>query len=571
MKNIVLCSDGTGNKGGYGEDSNVFKTYKATKVFDCDQYSFYDQGVGTDKSDNTKNKYWVAVSGAFGFGFRANVLHLYHFLIRTYNPGDTIFLFGFSRGAATVRAFAGFLNACGLIDRHHPNLKKSNNFDHDLKILVEEAFECYRQRLKTPKMAQDFKEQYAVKDPAHAPDGNLKIKFVGVWDTVSALGFPDEDFSILLRLMGKLAKTVAEIVPGWSYKFYDYDLNNSIENAYHALSIDDKRKTFTPLVWNENGYMGHVEQVWFAGVHSNVGGGYPRTGLSDVALRWMLHKAQAQGLLLHPEHLVAIESGMNVYDKLYDSRDGFAIYYSYDPRNLATLCQDEKTQQPKLKGKIALHITAYNKMKETSDSYTPYSLPPVFDVVDIDKEQVTRPTIVKKNVAVPDSARQTWNELEASMQKIIQARKLLYTVFVETTMIILLVAGWMWVHQPQSVSELNACELNQVQIAQPAKTALAPSDIAATPLKVFEQAIAPTDSETPPKFCEKANSRPFKPVGDILRYLTPVYFENFITYVVEVQPWIFVALLGALYYMNRKSKQYIDDLNRVCGKLCALL
>ena len=86
-------------------------------------------------------------------------------------------------------------------------------------------------------------------------------------------------------------------------------------------------------------FNGYVEQVWFAGVHSNVGGGYPRTGLSDVALQWMLTKAQAHGLVLYRDQITAIEDSANTYDKLYDSRDGFAMYYRYGPRNLVELCE----------------------------------------------------------------------------------------------------------------------------------------------------------------------------------------------------------------------------------------
>ena len=151
MKNIVLCSDGTGNKGGYGADSNVYKTYKAVDINNpgVDQYTFYDQGVGTDKSDTSKNKYRTALSGAFGFGFRDNVLHLYHFLARSYNPGDAIFLFGFSRGAATVRAFAGFINACGLIDISKHPVKPNGDFDSDrCERLVSHAFDCYKSKDK---------------------------------------------------------------------------------------------------------------------------------------------------------------------------------------------------------------------------------------------------------------------------------------------------------------------------------------------------------------------------------------------------------------------------------------
>ena len=89
MKNIILCSDGTGNKGGYGEDTNVYKMYKAVDIHHATrQFIFYEQGVGTDKSDNSKNKYWTALSGAFGFGFEDNIRHLYNFLARSYETGD---------------------------------------------------------------------------------------------------------------------------------------------------------------------------------------------------------------------------------------------------------------------------------------------------------------------------------------------------------------------------------------------------------------------------------------------------------------------------------------------------
>jgi len=214
MKNIVLCADGTGHRGGYGRDTNVYKTYKAVDINSpgVDQYTFYDQGVGTDKSDTSKNKYRTALSGAFGFGFRNNVLHLYHFLARSYNPGDAIFLFGFSRGAATVRAFAGFINACGLVDRNHSSVQTNGAFDGDkFQELVEQAFECY-QNNKNKAAQQKFKDQYAVKESIHAPNGDLKIKFVGVWDTVSALGF-SQDFSLLLKWIFSTAEKISNMIP----------------------------------------------------------------------------------------------------------------------------------------------------------------------------------------------------------------------------------------------------------------------------------------------------------------------------------------------------------------------
>ena len=138
-KNIVLCSDGTGNQGGFGKDSNVFKLYQAVSLHTGkpNQIKFYDNGVGTQT-----NKYISAVSGAFGFGFQQNVRDLYEFLVRTYEPGDNIYLFGFSRGAATVRSFASMLHYCGLLNR------KDENGDwksaERIQKLIDQAIECYR-------------------------------------------------------------------------------------------------------------------------------------------------------------------------------------------------------------------------------------------------------------------------------------------------------------------------------------------------------------------------------------------------------------------------------------------
>jgi len=563
MKNIVLCADGTGHRGGYGRDTNVYKTCKAVDINSpgVDQYTFYDQGVGTDKSDTSKNKYRTALSGAFGFGFRNNVLHLYHFLARSYNPGDAIFLFGFSRGAATVRAFAGFINACGLVDRNHSSVQTNGAFDADkFQELVERAFECYQNNKNKPAQ-QKFKDQYAVKDSIHAPNGDLKIKFVGVWDTVSALGF-SQDFSLLLKWIFSTAEKISNMIPWLAHDFYDYELNNSIENAYHALSIDDERTTFHPLVWNEKNFTGHVEQVWFAGVHSNVGGGYPRTGLSDIALQWMQSKAQAHGLVLYQDQLTAIQDSANIYDKLYDSRDGVAIYYRYGPRNLIKLCDN------KLKGNIAIHLSAYKKIKELSDGYAPDSIPSSFDLVDIDPANPAAATVIRKvNAEQPAK----WAALANDMDEVIEKRKNLYRVFVELTMAIIVISGLFWVWPPASVVELNTCEKRQLQIAQTPYTNQF-NALIANPFVVYEQSIdSNQDADTAPEFCKKANTPSFKWLADIARYLTPAYFENFITYVFEVHWWIFVGMLSTLLYLSSIRKRCINKLDKVCRAMSDLL
>ncbi len=564
MKNIVLCSDGTGNQGGYGKDSNVYKTYKAVDNNNPDifQYTFYDQGVGTNKSDNSKNKYMTALSGAFGFGFSKNVLDLYHFLARSYDTGDAIFLFGFSRGAATVRAFAGFINACGLLDRNHPSVQTNGIFDSGkFQEQVNKAFESYKSKDKNAQ--QNFKNQYAITDNTYAPDGNLKIKFVGVWDTVSALGFP-KDFSFLFQYFFTAIDKITDRFPPWAHSFYDYQLNNSIENAYQALSIDDERTTFHPLIWDEKNFSGYVEQVWFAGVHSNVGGGYPRTGLSDVTLQWMLAKAAAHGLVFYQEKITEIQDSANIYDKLYDSRDGVAIYYRYGPRDLKALCEN------KLNSRIAIHLSAYKKLKEFSDGYAPDGIPCNFDVLDIDPANQALSKVVHQVNA--DLA--TWGGLETGMNKIIMTRKKLYRVFVELTMIIILLSGWFWISPPVSVTELNKCEIEHIQITQlqtNEKVAGLTSFIS-NPFVAYEQVAGLiSDLDTAPDFCKKANDRPLKWLGDIIRYLTPSYFASFITYVVEVHWWILAGMLSTLFYLRNLRNRCINKLDKLCRQMTDLI
>lgn len=429
MKNIVICADGTGNSGGYGADTNVYKIYKAVDIHNSkNQITFYDQGVGTEKSDTSKNKYITALAAAFGFGFKKNVRDLYKFLVRSYSAGDSIFLFGFSRGAATVRALTGLIHHCGLIDRNNATLNNNGVFkDEEFEKLLDEAFSCYE---KKGQKAIQFKNTYALSDNKYAPNGNLKIKFIGVWDTVSALGFP-KDSSVLIQGFFSLADKLSDFI--LPHNFYDYELNPSIENAYHAISIDDERKTFHPIIWDENKTQGHVEQVWFAGVHSNVGGGYPRTGLSDIALEWMMIKAEQHGLIFYNWYKTQVSASSNRHDRLYDSRDGIAIYYRYGPRDIEKLCDK------KLRGNVAIHKSAYEKIKDLSDPYTPDGLPAKFDVVETNGGPRT-PSVNVTNI-------QEWNELKERECAFIKRRENLYRYFVELTVLILIAATYFSINQ----------------------------------------------------------------------------------------------------------------------------
>ena len=164
-----------------------------------------------------------------------------------------MFLFGFSRGAFTVRALAGLLNRCGLLEKGSVNL-------------VPYASRIYNNRARHA-VAPDFKQTYCHECHPH---------FIGVWDTVGSMGW------------------------FWGRKFFDATLHEDVRYAYQAVSIDEQRRKFPPSLWHEPVGQERIEQVWFAGVHSDVGGSYTEADLSDIALKWMLEKAQAKGLRLKP-------------------------------------------------------------------------------------------------------------------------------------------------------------------------------------------------------------------------------------------------------------------------------
>ncbi|MHC4179954.1 MAG: DUF2235 domain-containing protein [Planctomycetota bacterium] len=254
-KNIIICNDGTGNE--YGRNNtNVVHAYDAF-VRDDKQLGFYDPGVGTfNVLGRRAGKYvgrWLGLG--FGWGLQANVEDAYAYLMDHYEPGDRIYLFGFSRGAFTVRAIAGMLAKCGLLQKGSKNL-------------IPYASRIYNARYNK-KIAQGFKDTYG---------RECKPYFVGVWDTVASLG----------RVYGR--------------RFFDATLHEDIKFGYHAVSIDERRKKFPVSLWDETKKTPAqtITQVWFAGVHSDVGGWYDERGLSDTALEWMLENAEQAGLRLKP-------------------------------------------------------------------------------------------------------------------------------------------------------------------------------------------------------------------------------------------------------------------------------
>jgi hypothetical protein len=372
-KNIILCADGTGNIGGTTPDSNVYKVYKSVKKhLNMDDKSkideqivFYDNGVGTNK-----NKYLRMIGGAIGFGFKDNVCDLYKFLARNYEHGDRVYFFGFSRGASTVRACNGFISVCGLV-------KGKGLQNADLDILVKEAFIAYKAHKKDPEKAEELKK-------TNRSHGVIDIHFMGIWDTVVALGFPKrtDDTGFLSRIINKifwLAEKGLDRI--WPHSFYCYKLTKNVGHAYQALAIDDERTAFWPYVWKEKERNPDtVEQVWFAGMHSNVGGGYGRSGMASVPLYWMMLRAEKGGLIFNSDEVQMAYEDSNVHSRIYNSRDGFAVFYRYHPREIEKLCKN------RIEGNIRLHRSVIERMNYRTANYAPGHLPGEFEIVETDIE-----------------------------------------------------------------------------------------------------------------------------------------------------------------------------------------
>ena len=267
MKRLVVCADGTWKSRDDSSDAtNVERLCDAVLPVAADgtrQLARYFPGVGTSRLERLRG-------GAFGVGLSRNVVQCYRFLAQEWEPGDELHLLGFSRGAFTVRSLAGMVRNVGLL---HP----------DELGRVDEAYGHYRDR-----------------DAAWRPDGAAavayraahsreveRIRCIGVWDTVGALGVP-----------------TSGPVGWWTRRrwgFHDVQLSGRVEHGYHALAVDERRRAFAPALWQvDDAHAGQqtVEQVWFAGSHSDVGGGRAGCALSDTTMEWMAGKVRLAGLEL---------------------------------------------------------------------------------------------------------------------------------------------------------------------------------------------------------------------------------------------------------------------------------
>jgi uncharacterized protein (DUF2235 family) len=354
-KAIVLFSDGTGNSSAKLFKTNVWRMYEAVDLGPSSeekrpQIAFYDNGVGTSAL-----RPLAALGGIFGFGLKRNILEIYRYACRNYQAGpdqkpgadpvkggDEIYGFGFSRGAFTMRLVIALIASQGLV---------VSSDEAELERKSKDAYRAFRadfepRKLKWPTrlfraarewLSSKWRRRRGV--PLYDSADNLRpeIRFVGVFDTVAAYGGPVTE--------------ITRAIDNWLYALSmpDYQLNERVRCARHALAIDDERDAFHPLLWDEvheaslisdaKVSKDRLRQVWFTGMHADVGGGYPDESLSYVSLLWMIKEAEDQGLRVLKvitDRFLALASSSG---PIHDSRSGPGAYYRYQPRKIAAWMQ----------------------------------------------------------------------------------------------------------------------------------------------------------------------------------------------------------------------------------------
>jgi uncharacterized protein (DUF2235 family) len=319
MKRIVILIDGTWNEEGKGNDTNIAKldpNYAAAgapliKLQASDgtaQMAFYHKGVGSDP-DALKH----LLGGAIGLGLKQIVQDAYQTVVTHYATGDEIYIIGFSRGAYAARALAGLIGASG-IQRSTDLTGFETVWNH---YRVDPTVRSgAKQGSTSDKEAIASYNSMAAQDAIHA---DRSVKCVGVFDTVGSYGVPA---GIGLAALGRYFTLAA-------LGFHDTSFGSHIDVGLHAIAVDERRRPFVPTFWTARKGerpRGQVEQTWFAGVHCNVGGGYPDAGLSDEALIWMIARMTAlTGLEFDAARVKAATSAANLNGEVYDSSKGWFI------------------------------------------------------------------------------------------------------------------------------------------------------------------------------------------------------------------------------------------------------
>jgi hypothetical protein len=309
------------------------------------------------------------LTGAFGIGLARSVRQMYESLARVYAPGDQIYLFGFSRGAFAARTLAGMITRCGI-----PRPQTEDGGSARLRKTVRAAYRqyrrCFRSLIGRAIRRTQTEEQIAKELAAFRakyvfePDRPTEVRFVGVWDTVDAVGSPF-----------RIAEIVNMIF--YQFKFSDRHLSRHVKRGCHALALDEERASFTPVLWMQRTPEDkqRIEQTWFAGVHSNVGGGYAKQGMSLVALDWMMDRAEQEGLEFVRSDRDFYRNHHSVNDELANSRAYLGVFYRWNPRNVNELCS--------LSGNapVRIHASVFERVGRGTGAYTPGNIPPHCEVV----------------------------------------------------------------------------------------------------------------------------------------------------------------------------------------------
>ncbi|MEH0541778.1 DUF2235 domain-containing protein [Streptomyces sp. B21-105] len=323
-KRLIVCCDGTWNFADQPSKTNVTKVALSVRPQDGDvtQRVYYHSGVGTSRRERLRG-------GAFGVGLSRNVVDAYRFLVDNYEPGDQLYFFGFSRGAFTARSLAGLVRNSGILRGEY-------------RDRVGDAWTLYRSRTEEPTSTASrlFRRSYA---------HETGIRFIGVWDTVGALGIP-------MPASRRLAAGVDLFNRRWA--FHDTTLSSWVQSAFHALAVDEQRSPFPPTLWRRQavtdseealrrrgGKAQELKQVWFTGVHCDIGGGYEDPALSDIPLLWMVGEAKRCGLKFEDAAFTRSEPGAapsgdstdirvqpDVMGERHDSRTGLYRWVAPVPR-----------------------------------------------------------------------------------------------------------------------------------------------------------------------------------------------------------------------------------------------
>ena len=429
-KSIFLFADGTGNSSAKLFKTNVWRLYEALDLRQPGpdqnaQIAYYDNGVGTSNFRPLR-----MLGGIFGIGLKKNVLRLYAFLCRNYNPGDRIYCFGFSRGAFTIRLLVGLITGQGILRDQGEGI---------LNYQVRDAYrsacdEFLPNRLPARLLAKGFR---FIRDSyIHAKRTLLgqrhyhstkrvhsDVDFVGVWDTVAAYGGPFAEFT----------RGIDDWV--WPLTMPHYGLSPKVREARHALALDDERDAFQPLLWDEyreelliehgetvtvgqdddgkpikenrKVERGRLQQVWFTGVHSDVGGGYPDESLSYISLIWMMDELGTDVRFLPTIVQRAMEL-VNPFGPLHDSRSGLGAYYRYMPRKLTAMLDPPHVSTKSIRDPevnrglpehgllkdVKVHESVLIRTISGIDNYAASNLPADFEIISA-KGPLARPLLTK--------------------------------------------------------------------------------------------------------------------------------------------------------------------------------